>query len=181
MRHQLRPSIDRLENKTLLSHLAAGLIGHHPALHAEVQRADTTGVLSNRPLLHHSALRADVQPTGTTEPGMAVSLTTSQTTYNPGQVVQTTLTMTNTSDGNETVKLGPSIDGFLITQNGKLIWQSNDGPEPAYVVNEILKPEESITLTADWTGPGSGTGTFVVHNQLFSSGPSATFNIATPI
>ena len=181
MRHQLRPSIDGLENKTLLSHLSAGLIGHQPALHAEVQRADTTGVSFNRPLLHPSVLRADVQSTGTTESGMAVSLTTSQKIYNPGQVVRTTLTMTNTSDSNETVKLGPSIDGFLITQNGKLIWQSNDGPEPLYVVNEILKPGESITLTANWTVPGSETGTFVVHNQLFPSSPSATFNVARTI
>lgn len=41
MRHQLRPSIDRLESKTLLSHLAAGVVAHRAVLQAELQRAVT--------------------------------------------------------------------------------------------------------------------------------------------
>ena len=41
MRHQLRPGIDRLESKTLLSHVAAALVVHHPVLQAEVQREVT--------------------------------------------------------------------------------------------------------------------------------------------
>ena len=41
MRHQLRLSVDGLENKTLLSHAAAGLVAHHPVLQAEVQPAVT--------------------------------------------------------------------------------------------------------------------------------------------
>jgi probable HAF family extracellular repeat protein len=41
MRHRLRPSIDGLENKTLLSHVAAGFLAHHPVLQAEVQREAT--------------------------------------------------------------------------------------------------------------------------------------------
>ena len=38
MRHQLRPSVDGLENKTLLSHMAASVTAHHhQALQAEVR------------------------------------------------------------------------------------------------------------------------------------------------
>jgi hypothetical protein len=151
MRHQLRPSIDGLENKTLLSHLAVGLIAHNTVHQAEVQLAVPA------------------------QPAMTVSLTTNQLTYNPGDVVKMSLTMTNTSKKDETVELGPSTDGFFITQNGNVIWKSNDGVEPSFIVKEILKPGQSITLTADWTVPASATGTFVVHDQLFPSGPSAAF------
>jgi len=41
MKHQLRPSVDGLENKTLLSGGAVGLLAHHAVLHAEVHRAVT--------------------------------------------------------------------------------------------------------------------------------------------
>jgi Intracellular proteinase inhibitor len=153
MIHQLHPSIDGLENKTLLSHLVAGLMAHHPTmLQAEVQR-EVTGS------------------------AMTVSLSTNQTTYNPGQVVQITLTMTNTSNHNETVLFGPSMDGFFITQNDKVIWRSNEGVEPEYIAKRILKPGQSITLTARWTVPPSVTGNFVVHDQMFPSGPVATFHV----
>jgi uncharacterized membrane protein len=48
MRHQVRPRVECLENKTLLSHLAAGLVAHHPALHAEVHRP-----VSHKPSVVH--------------------------------------------------------------------------------------------------------------------------------
>ena len=56
---------------------------------------------------------------------MTVSLTTNQNTYNPGQVVQITLTLTNASKHNETILNGPSQDVFSITQNNKVeFWRS---------------------------------------------------------
>ncbi len=82
-----------------------------------------------------------------------------------------TLTMTNSSSQNETVALGPSIDGFFVTQNAKVIWRSNSGVEPQYIVRRILKPGQSITLSAQWTIPASVSGAFVVHNELFPSVP----------
>jgi hypothetical protein len=154
MRHQLRPSIDGLENKTLLSHLDAGLMAHHPMHQAEVQRAVTGSA-------------------------MAVSLTTNQTTYDPGQVVQMTLTMTNTSNHNDTFFFGPSVDGFFITQNDQVIWRSNEGLQLQFIAMRVLKPGQSMTLTAHWMVPASVTGNFIVHNQMFPSGPVATFNVTT--
>ena len=152
MRFQLRPRIDVLEDKTLLSHLAASLTVPEHALQAEVRREVATSK-------------------------MAVSLTTNQTTYSPGQVVQMKLTMTNTSGQNETVALGPSIDGFFVTQNAKVIWRSNSGVEPQYIVRRLLKPGQSITLTAQWTIPASVSGAFAVHNELFPSGPVAPIQV----
>jgi hypothetical protein len=157
MRHQLRPSIDGLENKALLSHVAASLVAHHIVLLHDVQR--------------------EVQRVESTS-AMAVSLTTNQPAYNPGQVVKMTLTLTNNSRHNETVLLGPSTDGFLITHNDKVIWRSNDGVMPFYIARDILKPGQSVTLSAHWTVPAS-TGNFVVHNQMFPAGPAATFAVTT--
>jgi Intracellular proteinase inhibitor len=154
MRHQLRPSIDNLENKTLLSHLAAGLMAHHRVHQAEVERP-----------VNGSA--------------MAVSLTTNQTSYSTGQIVQMTLTITNTSNHDETILLGPSRDPFVITQGAKVIWRSDEGFVPQYIAKRLLKPGQSATLTAQWTVPAAVTGTFVVHNQIFPSGPTATFNVTT--
>ena len=180
MRHQLHPSIDGLENKTLLSHLAVGLMAHHPALQAEVQRAEPMGQVVDHRLAHHAVVQSGAQPADTTnQSGMTVSLTTNQTTYNPGQVCAMTLTMTNTPDKDETVDLGPSIDGFIMTQNGNVFWQSNAGPQPTYIVYQTLKPAQSITLTVDWRLPASANGTYVVYNQLFPS-VTATFNVTTP-
>ena len=79
---------------------------------------------------------------------MAVSLTTNQTTYSPGQVVQMKLTMTNTSGQNETVALGQQHRWILRHPNAKVIWRSNSGVEPQYIVRRLLKPGQSITLTA---------------------------------
>ncbi len=152
MRFQLRPRIDGLEERALLSHLAASLMAPDHAFQAEVRREVATSK-------------------------MAVSLTTNQTTYTPGQVVQMTLTMTNTSSQNETVALGPSIDGFFVTQNAKVIWRSNSGVEPQYIVRRILKPGQSITLTAQWTIPASVSGALAVHNELFPSGPVAPIQV----
>ncbi len=152
MRKQMHPCSDGLETRTLLSHLVAGLMAHHPVRQAEVQRVEAGSA-------------------------MAVSLTTNQPTYSPGQVVQMSLTMTNTSNHNEPVRLGPSVDGFFITQNGKVIWRSNEGLEPQYIVIRILKPQQSVTLASHWTVPASVNGTLVVHDQMFPSGPLARFNV----
>jgi len=154
MRHQLRPKFDGLEDKTLLSSFAAGVSVHANAHLAEVRR--------------------DVE-----SPGISASLTTSQTTANPGQVVQINLALTNTSNHSVTIALGPSVDGFYATQNGKVVWRSNNGLEPEFIVRRTLQPGQSITLSADWTVPTSLTGTFVVHNQLFPTGPTATITVTT--
>ena len=110
----------------------------------------------------------------TTSP-LAVSLTTNQATYLPGQTVRMTFTETNTSDSTVRVPIGPSIDGFTITQNGATVWRSNAGIEPLIIVLENLAPGASITLSATWTASNL-TGTFAVHNQL-DPDVAATFEV----
>jgi hypothetical protein len=150
LRHQLRPSVEGLENKALLSHVAASLAPSHFALQHDAKLVENAS--------------------------MTVSLTTNKPTYQPGQVVQMKLTMTNNSDHDETVMLGPSMDGFSITHDGTVIWRSNKGFVPQYIMKRILTPGESITLSAHYTALAP-TGDFVVHNQMFPSGPVANFKV----
>ena len=69
---------------------------------------------------------------------MTVTLTTNHSSYNPGQIAKMTLTMTNTTNHDLKVGIGPSIDGFNIRHNGKLIWISNPQPQPEYIVLRTL-------------------------------------------
>jgi len=87
-----------------------------------------------------------------------------------------TFTETNTGDSTVRVPIGPSIDGFTITQNGATVWKSNSGIEPDFIVLEYLAPGASITLTATWTASNL-TGTFAVYNQLDPDGAAATFDV----
>jgi hypothetical protein len=107
---------------------------------------------------------------------LATSITTNQTSYLPGQVVKMTFTVTNDTDKTVSVPIGPSIDGFWVTSDGKTVWSSTSGVEPDFIVLEKLAPGQSIILTAAWNATSSMSGTFVVHNQL-DSNDSATFEI----
>jgi hypothetical protein len=151
MRQQLRPSIESLETKSLLSHMALGLLGH--ALATSVPAA-----------------------IGAAGGSLEVSVTTDQTSYTAGQMVRMTFTETNDTGHNVTVGIGPSLDGFSVTKAGKTIWRSNSGLTPDYVVLRELAPGAAITLTAAWSA-SPVTGTYVAYNQLDPDGPSATFQI----
>jgi hypothetical protein len=115
----------------------------------------------------------------TTSP-LAISVTTNQASYVPGQTVTMTFTETNTSASTVRVPIGPSIDGFTITQNGATVWTSNSGFEPDFIVLENLAPGASITLTATWTASNQ-TGTFAAHNQLDPDGATATFEVVAGV
>lgn len=102
--------------------------------------------------------------------GLSYSLTTNQSTYQPGQPVEMSFTETNTSNHVIDATDGPSIDGFDVGQNGKVIWRSNAGPNPMYLRLVPLAPGQSFTLTATWNGVPTGgtspvTGTFSIWNQ----------------
>ena len=118
---------------------------------------------------------------------LAYSLTTNKPVYQVGQPVDMTFTETNVSDVPVTVEKGPSIDGFNVSLDGKVIWRSNAGNNPMSVVMVTLQPQHSLTETATWygvTGPASSvvsTGTFTVTNQLAPQAASAAFEIASPI
>jgi len=122
---------------------------------------------------HHGghAVPAD---TGTTTAGLQASLTTNQTTYTPGQVVQMTFTETNTTGHVVFVDVGPSNDGFSITRGGQTVWRSHAASE--YIVHRRLLPGQSITLTSDWTAK-SVTGMYAAHNQLAPNAVAAEFQI----
>ena len=66
-------------------------------------------------------------------------LATDRQVYHRGQPVVMTLTETNTSNHAVTVPLGPSTDGFYVTQNGREVWASNTGPQPLFVVLKTLQ------------------------------------------
>jgi hypothetical protein len=84
--------------------------------------------------------------------GLAVSLTTNQAMYQAGQPVQMTFTETNTSSQPLRVEFGPSTDGFIVTQNGASVWQSNAGDESLVIAVEMLQPGKSLTLSQTWNG-----------------------------
>jgi hypothetical protein len=138
MKRQVKPGIEPLEAKSLLS--GTTLIG-----------------------LHAGATAPAVF--GTTSTGLTVKLTTNQSTYKPGQLVRMTFTETNNTSHAVFVGIGPSIDGFYITHGAQVVWRSNSGALPQYIIRERLLPGQSITLTATWTASSAG-GTYVAHNQL---------------
>ena len=151
MRQQLRPGIEHLETKSLLSHMALGLIGHQLA-------------------------RGGPAVIGGAAASLEVSLTTDHPSYTQGQTVRMTFTETNNTGHNVFVAIGPSIDGFTVTKAGNTVWRSNAGLTPQFVVRRESAPGAAITLTAAWSA-SPVTGTYVVHDQLDPNGASATFQI----
>jgi hypothetical protein len=98
------------------------------------------------------------------------SLGTDQATYPPGQPVTFTYTQANTSGHVAFTSNGPSINGFVVMQGGKVVWQSNAGSQPPVIWDMAVLSNGSINLTATWDGHSAGggtpTGTFQVYNQL---------------
>ena len=186
MRHRLNPRIESLETKNLLSRVAMGMIG--PQLPGSVSGAFRTptppiGMPTPPIRMPIPPIRMPIPPIGMPTPpipspvySLATSITTNQTSYLPGQVVKMTFTVTNDTDKTVSVPIGPSIDGFWVTSDGKTVWSSTSGVEPDFIVLEKLAPGQSIILTAAWNATSSMSGTFVVHNQL-DSNDSATFEI----
>src|SRR5260370_627339 len=109
MKRQLRPSVEALESKALLSHFGVGsATNYHHVAHAR---------------------KLGSAPVGS---ALTISLTTNKSSYSVGQVVEMSLTATNDTKHNVTVWVGPNTNVFSITQNGQIIWQSNSGPQPLY-------------------------------------------------
>ena len=174
MRHQLRPSIDSLETKTLLSQFPVGIIGPQLPIGAPAAVETPVTPVIGRPV--GPVVVSPTPPPAIPIPALATSITTNQTSYTPGQVVEMTFKMTNDTNQTVVVPIGPSIDGFSVTLGGKTIWQSNSGPQPDIIVLDELPTGQSITLTASWVAHISGT--FVVHNQLDPT-DTASFAIAS--
>jgi hypothetical protein len=152
-------------------------------------RIATVEPLESRSLLSAAArlesVRAAPPIVARLNEGLKIVLATDQKVYHQGQPVVMTLTETNTSSQTVTVALGPSTDGFYVTQNGVDVWASNTGPQPLYLLVKTIKPGASLTLSATWNGhtnigpPSSPTGTFVVHSQIPGAAP-VTIQIVPP-
>ncbi len=157
MNRTLRPRIESLESKALLSALTGALTaaGYHE-------------------LRFHERVPHVGKPVPTA-PGVTMSLTTNQSVYTEGQKVVMTLTFTNDSARAESILVGPSIDAFDITKNGKVVWRSNEHFTPMYIARLMLQPGKSYSISADWTA--DATGKFVVHNTAMSNGPTAQFEV----
>ena len=174
MRHQLIPSVDSLETKTLLSQGSMGFIGPQlpPGKPIPIEAPVTPVVgMPVSPIIGTPAQPVMEMPISL----LKTNITTSKNTYSPGQTVAMTFTVTNNTSKTVSVPIGPSIDGFSVTSSGKTIWTSNSGVTPDFIALRTLAPGQSIHLTADWSAP-SMTGTFAVHNQLDPS-DSAKFEI----
>ena len=116
---------------------------------------------------------------------LSASVTTNQSVYQAGEPIQMTFTFTNPGRTPATFDFGPSFDGFMVTQGGKTVWQSNSGVQPDFAVLRTLQPGQSFSLNATWDGTTTAsssisstmTGSFVVIDQLDPTGASATFQI----
>lgn len=117
--------------------------------------------------------------------GVSLTLTTDQATYTAGQPVHMTLTETNTTDHEINIVDAPSSHGFLVRQNGAVVWQSNNWIEPMYARLVTLAPGQSFTLQATWDGhpslPMGGedtgktvTGALQVDSQVRQDGAAPT-------
>ena len=112
--------------------------------------------LEGKTLLSTGLRRAQIPvPPPNIAPGnesVKVVLASDRHLYHRGQPVVMTLTETNTSKQTVTVPLGPSTDGFYVTQNGREVWASNTGPQPLFLLLRALQPGESFTLSTTWNG-----------------------------
>jgi hypothetical protein len=148
-RRDLRPRLEMLEGKALLS-TAVGL-----AHNAVIQRATPSA------------------------PGSSVvaTLTTDRRVYHPGQPVVMTLKESNPTNHSVSIGLGPSMDGFYVSQRGSRVWSSNAGIQPLFVMLEVIPPHGSITLAATWNGQANesplqgATSVFQIHSQVHGARP----------
>ena len=116
---------------------------------------------------------------------VAFSLKADRATYTPGEPVHITLTETNTTDRPVVIYGGPSLDGFTVSQGGREVWRSNEGPQPLAVRRQTIPPHRSIRLTATWRGqfdearPASATGPFLIQAERPSAPPATiSFRVA---
>lgn len=172
MRRSLRPEVDPLEDRALLS---AAHVAHiaQAAHHALVHHALAHHALAHHAHhnVHHPAHHAPakppvvvtppapivppiaptpVSPPPATATEIATTITTDKTSYKAGDSVTMTLKQTNISDHAVTMTWGPSGNAFIVSKAGATVWQSNDGIQPQYVLVYTLQPGESRTFSAVW-------------------------------
>ena len=111
--------------------------------------------------------------------GLAVRLSTNHQVYRRGEPVVITLTETNTTDQAVTVEQGPSMAGITVSHDGRVIWASNQGVQPMFVLLRTLDPGQSITETTTWNGQSNfgparaATGRLVIGSQAAGVRPAS--------
>ena len=130
--------------------------------------------------------------------GLSYSLTTDQSTYQPGQPIQIMFSETNTGDQPVTVSVSPtdfSVSEQSLNWDGSLFESNpeNEGQPPTSVT---LQPGQSVSQSATWDGTIAKTeyqqgtttsyavnqfGTFTVSNPNAPQGDTATFQITDPL
>ncbi len=116
--------------------------------------------------------------------GLTGTITTNQSVYEVGEPIEMTYTLTNTSSTSQTIAVGPSNSNFIVSEGGQTVWRSSPGVAALYLKSDTLNPGQSLSLQATWNGSivtgtstTTGSGSFVVTNQLDPSGASASFQI----
>ena len=103
------------------------------------------------------------------------------------QQIDLTLTITNTSNHAELVDLSSTLDGFVATQGGRPVWQSNAGLNPFSIRMVTLAPGKSVQVASVWNEQSnvgslkSGTtiaGPVTFHDEM---DPSDTTSVFIPV
>jgi hypothetical protein len=87
--------------------------------------------------------------------GLAYSLTANESSYQPGQPIQISLTVTNTSSQPIETFRGADLDHFVVTENGVQVWESGSFMLPL-AESVTLQPGQSFTDTDTWNGVPNG-------------------------
>ena len=158
MKRHARPVLESLEGKQLLSGLAVTVPTHAPTHHHQPAPPTKTPAVVKA-----------------MQNGLSVSVTSNATTYRVGSTVKMTLTATNNTSSAVRAQVGPSVDGFTVTNAaGKVVWRSNSGIQPNFIALENIEPGKSLTLTATWTA--SSPGTYTIRNT-FAPAASETIHV----
>ncbi len=114
---------------------------------------------------------------------LATTVSTNQSTYEPGQPIVMSFQQTNTSD--QTVAFLTGATSFSVQQNGSCCLFSDHAPGDR---PRDTCAGQSLTQTANWNGIPAGsstntpiTGSFVVSNTNPGQGATASFEISTPV
>jgi hypothetical protein len=121
---------------------------------------------------------------------LAYSLTTNESSYQPGQPIQISLTVTNTSSQPIETLRGADLDHFVVTENGVQVWESGSFILPL-AESVTLQPGQSFTDGDTWNGvPNLGPlgaptvlmgGLFTLTDQSVPGAGSANFTIDSPL
>jgi len=159
MSRSIRPTVDTLEERAMLSTVAAihaslvhsratAHVAHTPARHP-FHLTSPTVTIPKEPLI--PIVKPPTQVAPATTSNLSMTLKTDKSSYKAGEPVLITLKITNTASHAVQIADGPSLYDYSVTQNGTKVWDSRVGVAfPMFVVLETLKPGDSLIKTYQW-------------------------------